>query len=280
MIRAMTVLALVGSVAILSAQAPTPLPAFEVASVRANTSGDARFSIAWPKGSFSATNVQLRMLIAQAYGIPGQFLMRFKVVGGPEELLAERYDVQARLPDSAPEGQHFDMLRSLLNERFKLRARYETRPTPIYALSVARQDRRLGPDLRRSAIDCIAERERVRQGGRPFTAETAPRDAQGRPVCWGTSPAGTPGAQALISVGPLSDLVRGIQAVVDRPVTDDTGLAGTFEWHLVFASPVQGNPDVPSVFTAVQEQLGLKLEARTGPYELLVIESVERPTPD
>src|SRR5688572_12120816 len=97
--RFVLILAFAG--AAMSAQPREPSEArFDVASVRRNTSGEARFSMAWPKGSFSATNVELRMLIAQAYGIAGQFLMRFKVVGGPQELLAERYDIQARLPDS------------------------------------------------------------------------------------------------------------------------------------------------------------------------------------
>jgi uncharacterized protein (TIGR03435 family) len=280
MTRAAMILAFVGGVVVLSAQAPVDQPKFDVASVRPNTSGDGRFSMAWPKGSFSATNVELRMLVAQAYGIAGQFEMRFKIVGGPRELLAERYDIQARLPESAPEGQHFEMLRSLLADRFKLRAHTEARPTPIYALTFAREDRRLGSDLRPSTVDCNAERDRARRNGQPFTAETAPRDAKGRSVCWGNFQSGVPGAQTLTNVGPLADLVRGIQAVADRPVTDATDLSGRFEWHVVFASGANANSDLPSVFTAVQEQLGLKLEPRTSPFDVLVIDSVERPMPD
>lgn len=278
--RKAVILVFVGGVTVLSAQTPAPsAPAFEVASVKLNTSGDTRFVIAWPKGSLSATNMQLRMLIAQAYGVPPQ-VMRFTLVGGPEELLAERYDIQARTPENAPEGQHFLMLRSLLAERFKLRVRQESRPTPVYALSLARDDRRLGPDLRASAIDCDAERDRARRNGERLIAETAPRDAKGRPVCWGTSQSGTPGAQTLTAVGPLSNLVRSMQAFVDRPITDATELSGIFEWQLMFASGAKPNPDFPSVFAAVEEQLGLKLQARTGSVEVLVIESVERPTPD
>jgi uncharacterized protein (TIGR03435 family) len=281
MLRIVLILVAISGAAVVSAQdtAPPELPSFEVASVRQNTSGDARSMMAWPKGSLAATNMLLRMLIAHAYEVPLQ-LMRFMLVGGPEDLLTEHYDIQARTPEHAPEGQHFAMLRSLLAGRFKLRVRHDIRPMPVYALTLAREDRRLGAELRASAIDCTAERERARQAGQPFTPATAPRDAKGRPVCWGTFESGTPGAQTIRGVGPLSDLVRGLQAVVDRPISDATGLDGIFEWHVLFASGANPNPDVPSVFTAVEEQLGLKLQAQTAPFEVLVIESVERPTPD
>jgi uncharacterized protein (TIGR03435 family) len=106
------------------------LPRFDVASVKPNNGGDTRPMIAWPKGSLSATNMQLRMLIGQAYGVPPQ-LQRFMLVDGPEELLTARFDIQARLPETAPEGRHFLMLRSLLAERFILRVHYESRPTPM-----------------------------------------------------------------------------------------------------------------------------------------------------
>lgn len=277
MIRGAAVLVAIGSVTFLSAQ--TPAPSFEVASVRQNATADSRSMMAWPKGSLSATNMQLRLLIAHAYEVPLQ-LMRFIIVGGPDALLAARYDIQARTPDNAPEGQHFAMLRSLLIERFKLRVRSESRQTPVYALIVAREDRRLGPELRASTVDCDAARERARQTGQGFIAENAPRDAKGRPICWSASQFATPGVQTLVNAGPLTDLVRGIQAVVDRPVMDATALTGTFEWQLVFGFGATPNPDALSVFTAVQEQLGLKLEVRTAPFDVLVVDSVERPTPD
>jgi uncharacterized protein (TIGR03435 family) len=279
MIRAATVLALMGSAAIVAAQAPADQPRFEVASVRPNNSGDTRSMVTWPKGSFSATNMPLRMLIAQAYGVPLQ-LMRFVIVGGPGDLLESRFDIQARLPETAPEGPHLLMLRSLLAERFNLRAHDESRPTPIYALAVAREDRRLGADLRPSTIDCNAERDRLRGRGERFTPENAPRDSKGRPLCWGSSQFAVPGAQTLTNAGPIADLIRAVQAFVDRPIADATGLSGTLEWQLVFAFGAKANPDLPSLFTALQEQLGLKLEARTGPYEVLVIDSLEQPTPN
>lgn len=278
MIRhAVVLVAFVGGVAVLSGQAPEDAPQFEVASVKPNNSGDTRSMMAWPKGSFSATNMELRMLIGQAYGIPLQ-IQRFALVGGPDALLSARFDIQARLPQTAADGPHVPMLRTLLAERFKLRIRTESRPTPIYALTLAREDRRLGPDLRPSTIDCNAERERGR--GERLTPENAPRDARGRPLCWGSLQFAVPGAQTLTNAGPIADLIRAVQAVTDRPITDATGLMGTFEWQLVFASGAQANADLPSPFTALQEQLGLRLDARTGPYDVLVIDNLEPPTPD
>ncbi len=280
MIRHAVVLAaFLGAVAVLSGQAPVDAPRFEVASVKPNNSGDTRSMIAWPKGLFTATNMELRMLIGQAYGIPPQ-IQRFTLAGGPDALLSARFDVQARLPQTAAEGPHLPMLRTLLAERFTLRVRTESRPTPIYALTLARGDRRLGPELRSSTIDCNTERERLRERGERFTPENAPRDARGRPLCWGSSQFAVPGALTLTNAGPIADLIRAVQAVTDRPIIDATGLSGTFEWQLVFAFGAKANPDLPSPFTALQEQLGLKLDARTGPYDVLVIDSLEPPTPD
>jgi len=89
------------------------------------------------------------------------------------------------------------------------------------------------------------------------------------------------GAQTIRSATALSVLLNRVQGFVDRPVTDATGLTGSFEWRLTFKSRVQFIGDaVPSIYTAVQEQLGLKLEPRTGPVDVLVIDSVEMPTPD
>jgi uncharacterized protein (TIGR03435 family) len=89
MLRSAMILVAISGVALVAQNVAPPLT-FEVASVRLNTSGSAQQSMGWPKGSFSATNMPLRLLIAFAYGIQGQFQTRFRVVGGPEELLAER----------------------------------------------------------------------------------------------------------------------------------------------------------------------------------------------
>jgi uncharacterized protein (TIGR03435 family) len=229
--------------------------------------------MAWPKGSFCATNMPLRLLIADAYDIR-QF-QRFMLVGGPEELLAERYDIQARSPEPAPEGQHFAMLRSLLVDRFRLRVHRETRQIPTYAVTIAREGA-LGPDLRSSPHDCAAF---AAAGGRR-TDENAPTGADGQAVCF-VGDSFRAGLLTKQNAGPLTQLLARVQGFVDRPLSDATGLTGSYQWRLEFSAsgPTADSPH-PSIYTAFREQLGLKLEPRTGPVDMLVIDSVERPRPD
>jgi uncharacterized protein (TIGR03435 family) len=277
MIRQAVVLAFVGGVAVASAQAPAPAPLaleFEVASVRRNTSGDTRTT--WrmpPTGSVSFTNATIRWLIVQAYDLP-----RFTLVNASDNpLLREpdsgpKFDVQAKPPDDAPPGQQRLMLQRLLADRFNLRARREKRTLPIYALTVAREGS-LGPELRPSVQNCV-EWAAARKKD-PQVAE--PRDRRGTPLCAGPQP--SPTVRLLRNAGPAAGIARQIQAFVDRPLVDATGLTGNVEWTLTFAmNPL--DPDTPSIFTAVEDQLGLKLEPRMSPNEIevLVVDSVELPT--
>src|SRR5688572_7817458 len=117
--RYLVVLLLTATLSV-AAQSRAPALSFEVASVKPNNSGATNSSTGWPPGAFSATNAQLRMLIAQALGIPPQ-LQQYLLVGGPEALLSARFDIQARTAAGIPEGQRAAMLKSLLSERFTLR---------------------------------------------------------------------------------------------------------------------------------------------------------------
>ena len=146
------------------AQAPATdatAPKFEVASVRENTADDGRISIGiQPGGRYNATNVPLWELIRQAYGI-----QRNQLVGAPDWIETTRFDVVAKaegdIPRTAPGGPLGPlnlMIQDLLADRFKLRARRETRDLPIYALVLAREDRKLGAGLRESTTDCEAMR--------------------------------------------------------------------------------------------------------------------------
>jgi uncharacterized protein (TIGR03435 family) len=271
-------LTLVGlaSVRILTQAPPAPpAPAFEVASIKANTSGENRSMFNFPPGGMVVlTNATLRMMIVQAYDIALP-VERFTVVGGPEKLLTSRFDISARPPEGVhPRPQILLMLKALLAERFRLRTHTETRQLPVYAITVAREGR-LGPEIRPSSHDCAAI---VRAGGRPTDAN-APRDYKGRDLCWMNYDFGP--TQGIRFAGPLAYLVsRGAQPNVDRPVVDATGLTGNFEWQITFTRNPTADSDAPSIFTAFQEQLGLKLEPRTGPVDVLVIDSVEAPTPD
>jgi uncharacterized protein (TIGR03435 family) len=258
-------------------QAPSSqlAPAFDVASVKPNTSGEDRSMFSSPPGGVvTITNMTLRMLIVQAYGIE-LTIERFSLVGGPEGLLSTRYDITAKPPDGVhPRPQVLLMLRALLAERFKLRTHTETRDVPIYAMTVAREGR-LGPEIRQSNHDCAAL---VAAGGRP-TDPKPPRDSKGRGLCWNNFDFGP--VRGVRFAGPVASLVtRGAQPYVDRPVIDATGLTGNYEWHVSFTMTPSLESEASSTFTAFQEQLGLKLEPRSGPYEVRVIDSVESPTPN
>ena len=146
------ILALVGAGTLVAAQVPTspPAPAFEVASVKPNVSGDTRSTYSGPPGgSIVITNMMLRNLIIEAYGIRAN-VARFLMAGGNERILRTRFDVNARAPVDTPRAEQRLMLRTLLANRFNLRTHAESRQVPVYALTVAREAR-LGPSFARRA---------------------------------------------------------------------------------------------------------------------------------
>jgi uncharacterized protein (TIGR03435 family) len=266
---------------------PADKPTFEVASVRENTSGSDKIGIGiQPGGRFNAVN-PLWDLIRQAFAV-----QRTQIVGAPDWTETARFDIVAKaeadIPRSgpgAPPGPLNFMLQDLLEDRFKLRAHRETREVPIYALTLARSDQKLGAGLRVSAIDCAAMRGRGGRGGVP----PGPPAAGERPTC------GMRMAPHEVLAGgvPLGQLTQVLSQFTQRIVVDRTGLEGTFDIDLRFTPdrlpqgpPPPGvplpsiDPNGPSLFTAVQEQLGLKLESERAPVEVLVIDHVERPTPD
>jgi uncharacterized protein (TIGR03435 family) len=172
--RALAVAAAVGWFAVvLLAQTPTEQGApaattFEVASIKPNPSGDFRRGIGpGPGGRFSAINVPLRDLMTFAYGIPTAFA-NLQIVGGPAWIENEKFDVDARAPGGVlPPAQVGAMVRALLEDRFKLVVHRETRELPIYNLVIDRDDKRLGPRLVASTVDCDARRAAARAGGAP-----------------------------------------------------------------------------------------------------------------
>lgn len=269
MIRHAVVLAVVTcAVAASSAQAPVDLPRFEVASVKPNVSTGAGQSGRSFRGSVTLINMPLRLIVANA------FAMRpANVLGGPDWIDSERFDINARAPENASDDQLDPMLRSLLAERFRLVARTETREQPIFALVLARDDGRLGPSLHAST-EC-----------RKGAATGADREqSQARLACGVRISANATMVTVQGGAVPMNSVARALDGTSGRRVIDGTGLAGTFDLELRYAQgdpqPTTGVNDVPTVFTALQEQLGLKLEPARGPVEVLVIDSVERPTPD
>jgi uncharacterized protein (TIGR03435 family) len=270
-------------------QAPDPAApvAFEAASVRPNNSGEPGAMIRrQPGGRFNAVNVTARFLITFAYQ-----LQPFQLVGGPGWLGNDRFDVVAKMegdPPPMPPGSGPDQMmlamRALLAERFKLVVHRETREIDIYALVVARADGQLGPALKPSVVDCAAEMARAGRGGAP-AAPPGPND----PFRCGSRQIS---GRIQFSGMPISVFGNGIAGQVGRMVIDRTGLAGVWDFELTFAPerPIGAvgpgveappvDPDAPTLFTAVQEQLGLKLEPTKGPVDVVVIDSIEPPTPD
>lgn len=278
-----------GALGAKSQAPPSASPTFEVASVKPNKSGDGRVLFGMqPGGRFTATNVPLRELIRMAYGIQS-----FQLVGGPDWISSERFDVVAKAEGDVPRpvpggppGPMFLMVRALLAERFKLAVHNESRELPIYALIVARSDGRLGPQLRASQVDCAALIASRPPGGPP----PAPPKPGERPPCGMFMGIGRISAGAVA----MSQVAMTLSPRVGRVVVDRTGLTGPYEFELEFTPdqlpqgvPPPGapplppiDPNGPSIFTALQEQLGLKLDSQRGPVDVLVVDSVERPTPD
>ena len=242
---------------------------FEVASIRPNKSGSGRVSgDLSPTGRVTLTNVTVRELIRDAFG-----LRDVQLVGGPPEVLRQRFDIVANAGGNASAGDIRSMMRALLADRFELVAHSEKRELPVYELVVARSDGRVGPKLR-PRPDCA---------GRPPDIQP-PED--GRLPCGGVL--ASPGRIMARGV-----LLADIGFGVDRIVIDRTALSGHFDVELEYTPdqlPRPGAdlpPDLPpipqngpSVFTALQEQLGLRLEPATALVDVLVIDSVAAPPPD
>jgi uncharacterized protein (TIGR03435 family) len=276
------------------------LPAFDVAAVRHNTSAANQAFFDRTPGRFSATNAPLQTLIQMAYGIDSN-LARFVVMGGTtsraictancaskEEILTARFDITAAAPPGAQpnEEQVMLMLRRLLAERFNLRVRSEKRDLPVYALTVARAGR-LGPQLVPSEHNCTAWQRARREAARGSDV-AQPSDARGRPLCLQSTDFSRSQSGVITRryAGDTSTLVSQIRGDVDRPLIDRTGLKGNYEWEISSELPGLRNlvptaePKAPSMDIALQEQLGLRLVPQTAPFEILVIESVQMPTPN
>jgi len=268
------------------AQSPERPPSFEVASLKQNTSGDSRTRMqTQPGGRLIVTNAKVKALIATAFEMADSpSLVDVRILGGPEWIGSERYDINAKAntefkpsPDG-PARELLLMIRSLLEERFKLKAHRETRELPIYELVVARADGRLTPEMRRPAADCDAA----------IAAGIPPPRQPGEPP-----PCGMMGGPARMIAGgtTMQRLAANLTVRLDRIVFDKTGLAGRFAFTLAWTpdqipteAPPPGIPPIdpngPALFTALQEQLGLKLQPAKGPVEVLVVDSIEHPTPD
>ena len=248
--------------------------AFDVASVRLNRSGSeiSRGPIIQPGNRFLAQNVMTRVLITTAYGLRWD-----QVVGGPAWLDSDHWDVEARAGEDATVDDVRAMLRTLLAERFGLTARRETRQRDIYVLTRPGTTRDT-PGLRAAATPCTP----IRPPGRlPIAAPGTPGPEGEPPVSLG-SPSTCerftfPGYIGARQIG-MPEFATLLTMFAGRSVLDRTGMSGDYDVDLTFApNPAAAADDFAPLPTAVQDQLGLRLEATRGPVDVLVIERIDRP---
>jgi uncharacterized protein (TIGR03435 family) len=263
----------------LSAQQPASDVAkatFDVASVKPNKSGDQGSRVGMsPSGRFMATNVTLKQLVSTAYN-----LRSFQVIGGPNWFDADRFDIVAVVgheitPTAAgPPAELIAMVRNLLADRFRLLAHTETKEMPIFTMVLARPDGKFGPQLVASSFDC----EAAMRAGTPPPSGPATAASQGRPI--GPCSQRTGNGMLAARTATMGRLASTLSGLVDRLVTDKTGLAGSFDADVTWTPDPDVDTSGPSIFTALQEQLGLKLESAQGPMEVFVIDSAAAPTAD
>jgi uncharacterized protein (TIGR03435 family) len=247
------------SVVLLALGGAVAQQTFEVASIKPNAASDNRIMIGiQPGGRFTATGITVKHLIREAFNVRD-----FQISGGPGWIGSERYDVNAKAEGAAdriPPEQLRPMLRALLEERFQLKVHEETREMPVYALVVAKN----GPKLTAS------------------TSERGPMIRMGR-------------GQLDVKKAPMTMLAQQLSQQLGRNVIDQTDLRGDYDFLLQWTpEPGQGGgpfggppaPDAlpaadtsgPTLFTALQEQLGLRLESQRGSVPIIIIDRIEKPT--
>ena len=229
---------------ILALNGQTPAE-FDVASIKPNVSGSTSNSgVSTGRGHVTATNVTLRRLIQSAFDVND-----FQIVGGPGWLGADRYDVDAKVDVSAATG-HVDygpMQQTLLADRFKLKVHRETKELPVYSLVLAK-------------------------GGRKLTAHTGNEGASTN------ASHGSGKANLTATRVAMPGLADRLGRELGRAVIDNTGLKGEYDVKLDWVPDQAADSSGPSIFTALQEQLGLRLESAKGPVEVIVIDGAEKAT--
>jgi uncharacterized protein (TIGR03435 family) len=258
------------STALLHAQVPEPASRFEVATIRLNNDCGAGAREHLSQGRFGIECVSLREVIRVAYGNPGDASQGWlpEVLGGPGWLDTDRYDIQATAPGNPGlDRMYGPMTRALLEDRFRLKLHDEVRKLPVYDLTVLKEGPKLKPSPDGSCV--------------PIDLGTVLQSPPPSNYCGrNTVTRGTTMVFDGFGVTVREFIARALRTL-DRPVIDLTRLPGRFDIHLEFRAadaPDAGDDAAPSVFTAVQEQLGLKLSASTGPVEVHVIDHVERPS--
>jgi uncharacterized protein (TIGR03435 family) len=266
---------------IAPAQTTAQKPAFEVASIKPNTAGPrgGPARVASDSRRFVGSNATLRTVLLFTYRpASGRTLRPGDIIGAPAWADADHFDIEAKV-SSGIEGTSEQvrlMAQSLLADRFELKAHWETREMPTYNLVAAKNGIKIKPSADQS----------------PITVDAAPANLSS--PLRGTSRTiakPSPSGFALSLSGdalPIDTLVSLFQSYAGRPLFDKTGLSGLFDVKLEFflessggnpaAQPTAAEPSGPIFATAIEEQLGLKLESARDPVEVLVIDSVQKPS--
>uniref|UniRef100_Q021X2 Soil-associated protein, TIGR03435 family n=1 Tax=Solibacter usitatus (strain Ellin6076) TaxID=234267 RepID=Q021X2_SOLUE len=215
---------------------------FEVVSIKPADPNEHGSSGRTTPGTFEMHNTTLKTLVRAAYA-----LNEYQLEGGPKWLDSERFNLVAKFPQAVPRDQTLHMLQAMLADRFHLEIHRVTKTLPEFALVIAKG----GPKLQEASGE-DRDRQSSSQGDRMI---------KGRGM-------------------PVASLAEMLISAVGAPVVDRTGLTGKYTFSLAFA-PLQGTPrddePLPTIFTVLQEQLGLKLEAIKGPVQVVVIDRAERP---
>jgi uncharacterized protein (TIGR03435 family) len=266
-----------------------PLPTFEVASVKKHPENEQKqegIMMGGPDVSqFRTSNVTMKTLIATAYGVK-----EFQIAGGPGWINSERWDIDAKVEDSVAEqlqklprqqeqAQKALMLRSLLLDRFALRVTRGAKEGTVLALAVAKG----GPKLKEvPPPDPLATTELTPGPLVPGQVFTPP---PGQALMMRSKPGAADYTMAANAV-PIAALVNQLSMQLDRHVVDQTGLKGTYQYTLQFGgmpppgAEAESDNNTASIFTALQEQLGLKLESTKGQIDTITIDRIEEPTPN
>ena len=269
------------------AQAPSSTPVFEVASIKINKGGGAKKpGSSAPKGTggvlapqgdrLRAQNATLRTLILYAYGqqnADGDAVLSLesgRLAGGPSWTGSDAFDIEAKLPPRSTPAERALMMRALLEDRFSLSTHREQRDLPVYLLMRARTTGALGKQLQPRTEKCAQQVDQVTGQATQCGVRLRPGWFFGNAVS-------------------LRAIATYLSRIVDRLVIDRTELTGRFDFDVRYAEapgigqperPVRADPSAPSIFAALQEQLGLKLEATRASVDVLVIDSAARPRPD
>jgi uncharacterized protein (TIGR03435 family) len=268
--RTLLALALFTPFTALAQQPAAPLPVYDAIAIHENKAGANMSMVRWGSDAFTATNTTLTSLLMSAYGIREDLMS-----GLPSWANSFHFDINAKISDPDPQAiknlsreQRRAMMVTLLKERFHLQTHIETKTLPVYDLVIAKG----GLKLKENATPPATSLE---PGASPSTL---------KPGSFRISNSGTNSEMTAVGV-PISNLATNLAFQVERNIIDKTGLTAKYDFNLKW-TPMQlegkvdasADNNAPDIFTALQEQLGLKLEPSKGPVDTLVIDHIEKPS--